>query len=305
MDTFQFTLELSDEYFSQLKAFKLSHPYKIGRCWFDPKAVTDRKIDININLEGISIAYSAKNQPVTDACTYKGVSTLIEANQGILIRVEQKGFLFLPVSKNGSDNENLMEILRFLSDKCKYIHKYGNLSLPGVPFRQKLLFRLRPKQGFYLNPHRPFLMMIPFLLVGLFISAMMINMIFERPEITKEEATSVISTYISCDPYMKKHRINSIDLVFSDAEELTVDGCCASKALLEQLQATPAGTKMNLLIHPVSKDILEIEVNGTRLLNFSDSLTKLRREAFGFLGLGIFMLIACIVAAHELLRKKQ
>lgn len=305
MDTFQFTLRLSDTYFSQLKALKLSQPYKIGRCWFDPKAVTDKKLDVNINSEGIRIAYRTKKHSVTDACTFMDVSTLIETKQGILIRVEQKGFLFLPVSENGADNENLMEILRFLSDKCKYIHKYANLSLPGVPFRKKFLFRVRPKQGFYLNPYKPFLMILPILLVGLFISVVMVSMIFQRPELTKEEATSLTATYLSCDPYMNKHKINSVDLVFSDAEELTIDGCCASKSLVEQLQATPAGTKMKLLIHPVSKEILEIEINGTRLLIFSESLTKLRREAFGFLGLGILMLISCIVVAYERLRKKQ
>lgn len=307
MDTFTFTLMLTDNYYQQLKKAKKSSISNTGRCWFDSNAVTDKKVHVTINQETISITYNTRKSTVQDCCSYGEVATLIETREGIFLRIEHKGFLFLPVSDNGLDNENLMSILRFLASHCRYVHKHGNLSLTNVSPLQKLIFRLRPSQGTRLDSNAPILFALPILLVSLFIGTIFCSMIFQRPEIAREEAISLTATYIQCDSAIRWswHRTRSIDLEFSNATEQTIDGCCSTKALLSELEALPAGTEMHLLIHPVSNDVLEIVANGNSLLEFSESIRKLRNETFGFFCLGLFLYVCGIFAALEAAREKR
>lgn len=306
MDTFQFTLTLSDHYFQRLKQAKKDHLLNIGRCWFDPDTVKGKEISVKIGPETISIAYSTKKTAVQDSCVYAEVTALIETKEGIFLRIVQKGFLFLPVSDNGTDNENLMKILTYLSSRCQYVHKYANLTLANVAPLQALLFRLRKNQGVKSHINISMLFAIPLLVISLFVGTIFCNILFQRPEINREEAISLTASYVECDPGMRRRsKIRFIDLKFSNSSEQTIDGCCCSELLLTELEALPAGTEMRLLIHPVSNDVLEITVEGKTLLDFSAALGKLRTEATLFFLLGLLIYSGGIAAVVEAAQKKR
>jgi hypothetical protein len=97
--------------------------------------------------------------------------------------------------------------------------------------------------------------------------------------------------------------LNDIDLNFRH-EVYTIDGSCTDHSLLEALQQIPMGTKMSLLLHPISRSVLQIEAEGEQYLAFSAAQEKLWRESLFFGVLGVFMYAGSGYLIWLLVRKK-
>jgi hypothetical protein len=132
-----------------------------------------------------------------------------------------------------------------------------------------------------------------------FVSKLSVNRI-----VPVEDAIAVTASYLDCDPAYGRGNIRFIDLEFTDYDELTIPGSCANKALEERLEAIPEGTKLHLLVHPKSGEVLQIEQDGEILLAFDNAQMRIRKDAVAFGVLGGFLYLCAGYLLVGLIRKK-
>ena len=101
-----------------------------------------------------------------------------------------------------------------------------------------------------------------------------------------------------------KHGVKYVNLEFQDADTQMVDSCCLGYGLEEKLENIPSGTQMQLLIHPDSGNVLQIQVEGETLLEFDYAQDQLWGEAMFFPILGVFMFVCASFLIYILIRKK-
>lgn len=130
------------------------------------------------------------------------------------------------------------------------------------------------------------------MIIGLFLGYVFLQMPGNNAKIPREEATHIVGTLQECDVNYQKGRIHSIGLTLSDIEKQFVHRVCATETLADTLCAIPENTEINLLVHPNSHSILEIQVDGKVLLEFDRSQELLANNAngFGILGIGMVAL---------------
>lgn len=83
-----------------------------------------------------------------------------------------------------------------------------------------------------------------------------------------------------------------------------MDDSCSTSALLEQLDGIPTGTQIHLMVHPKSKNVLQLDVNGNILLEFQDAQNRIWREALFFGVLGLLMYAAAVGLSVGMIHKK-
>ena len=146
--------------------------------------------------------------------------------------------------------------------------------------------------------------MIVLMCMLLFVGTVFTTGPLRNREIERDEALAVAGTFERVDPAYNKGNLKYIDLVFSDGEEQTIDGCCVRQGLEERLEQIPAGTQMRLLVHPKSNCVLQLEVNGQILLDFDNAQEYLWQEAMAFMWLGAFMYAVTVYFIVRMVRKK-
>ena len=147
------------------------------------------------------------------------------------------------------------------------------------------------------------------LLIGLalLMGTVFLSLPFRNHRIEESEAVAVTAEFCgyAIDKNLKSTSTQYIHLEFTDHDDLTVDGCCVKMDWVNKLDALPKGTSMRLLVHPRSRNVLQIEANGDTLLPFQDAQRSIRRESLAFAATGL-VVYACIGAfLINFLRRKR
>ena len=112
-----------------------------------------------------------------------------------------------------------------------------------------------------------------------------------------DEAQQVNAIFSSYKENKRRSHVKQIILRFDDYEQLYIDGVCINNELCDLISEIPSGTTLEMMVHPNSNKILEMETGSTKILEFYDSMQKLSSEASGFMYLGIFCYILSLMGA--------
>lgn len=99
----------------------------------------------------------------------------------------------------------------------------------------------------------------------------------------------------------RRHReLDNILIYFEDHERLMISNVLAHDALLEKLEAYPAGTVFDMHVQPNGTDIMTLSVAGADVLSYEAACRAITaNNAFGVI-LGVIMLPIAIYAAWSL-----
>lgn len=139
-------------------------------------------------------------------------------------------------------------------------------------------------------------------IAGLFVGTIFtVGMGYWNAAIEPEKAIAVTATYDGYEVHHGRRQIKAVDLLFTDHEELAIDGCCVTSDMLDTLAAFKKGTMLNMLVHPNGGDtLLSITADGETILAFEDALKRLTIERWGFFGLGVFCYLCAAGGAYYL-----
>ena len=304
MNDLELTIHLSDEYEEAFMRARTMTDLRKCRCWFDKTTVTDDQVAVKLTSNAILIRYHTSNGEIQDNCTYEGVLGVTELREGIMLRLSGKRLLFLPAVNDRRETELLMGALRKLEEHCKYIFKKAELDIHKAGLLAQFDFRLRPKQGYYMGDRYTNGAVLLLICATVFIATVFVSKLSVNRIVPVEDAIAVTASYLDCDPAYRRGSTRYIDLEFTDHEELTIPGICSNKAMVDRLDSIPEGTKLNLLVHPVSEDVLQIENDGELLMEFDYAQTRIWRDAVAFGVLGGFLYLCAGYLLVGVIRKK-
>lgn len=304
MDAVKLTIPLTEEYRKRLDEVRLSEDLRKCRAWTDLLAPAAESAEVELNGNYVLLKCNTLKGAVQDSCTYDGVLAVTEMKDGILLRLSHKRLLWLPIPENPRENELLMNAMMLLSKYCKYLFRTSRLKLKGVGIKQRIAFRFRSRQGYDTSNSLTKRIIISFICLSLFSAVAFVSEPFRNQKIDRENAIMLSAVFDSVDRVYGKHGVQYVNLQFQDAEAQSVAGCCLGYGLQEKLESIPSGTQMQLLIHPDSGNVLQIQVEGETLLEFDDAQDQLWREACFFPVLGVFMIVFAVFLIYILIRKK-
>ncbi len=96
----------------------------------------------------------------------------------------------------------------------------------------------------------------------------------------------------------KSVTIKEIAIDCANGERYFIDGVSVNEWVRDALAFFSPGDEVRLLIHPNRSTIVEFTTQSRVILEFDDTMEKLRGEANGFLGLGIFMYFSAAVGLY-------
>lgn len=152
----------------------------------------------------------------------------------------------------------------------------------------------------------PIWLSIALMVVGLVIGGLAaLYTPYANASVTLEEAVSVSGTLREARPtYTKKRRsiarykLNGILLYLDGQEEaLLIPRVIADEALVDSLVALPGGTQLELLLHPINRNVIALSARDEVLLAFEVGMSKLQIEARGSVLLGIPLLLLAVYGA--------
>ena len=304
MNDLELTIKLSNEYDTCIEHARTQADLRKCHCWFERKHAVDNEVKVLLTSYGIAIRYRTSKGMVQDQCIYGGVLAVTEMREGIMIRLSHKRILFLQAADNREDSEKLMYALSVLEERCSYVFKKSNLRIDKAGILSQIAFRLRKNQGYHDGSGYGNGALVLLICATIFIASVFVLQPVTNRQISKSEAIFLTATYSQCDPSSRRGQTKYVDLEFEDYEELTVDGCCASSDLLEQLDKLPPGTQMHLLVHPESENVLQLVANGEMVLEFHDAQNRIWREAVAFAVMGLFLYGVAVVLVIGMIRKK-
>lgn len=124
--------------------------------------------------------------------------------------------------------------------------------------------------------------------------------------ISRNEAVEATAAIRSVEAqYGRRHHLKEIRIEFQDHDPLMIDGSCADSELLEKLHRLPHGTVVKMSIHPESDTILEMQASNISLLEFDQSIERLRSESSAFMYLGMFCFAAALFGLIGLCTKRK
>lgn len=304
MENIHLTIWLTPGYRQCIEEIRDDPVLRKCRSWTDLVKITDGKAEVELTRDCIILKYHSPKGEARESCTYGGVLAVTERRDGILLRLSHKRLLFLPVSDDVRENERLIGAMVHLGGHCQYLFREGRMRLPGVGLGQKLRYHTRPRQGYDMRNPGVRGAIIVLICLTLFIATMFVKMPLEGRKIDVEEAVEFSGRYDASDPFNSRRSLRYIDIRFLDGQEYTVDGVCAGDGLQDKLEAIPRGTQMDLLLHPDSGTVLQIEAEGETLLAFDFAMQQTWRAAVVFAVMGVFLYLADIYLAVAMIRKK-
>lgn len=80
-----------------------------------------------------------------------------------------------------------------------------------------------------------------------------------------------------------------------------------NQTLAEKLGALPAGTELELLLHPEDEYVLGIYRDGVPMLGWQEAMQEIRDEdrAFSWMGIGLWVMSVVMFAAEKRAKKKK
>jgi hypothetical protein len=304
MNGVNLTIRLTEEYRERVNKARESEALRKCRSWVDLLEPTDENIEVELNDVCIILKCNTGKGLRQDSCTYDGVLAVTEMQDGILLRLSHKRLLWLPTSRDAQNNNALMDAMMLLGIHCKYHFRTARLKLKGVGIVRKIAFHTRIRQGLYTGDFYVKVAITVFLCLVFFVATVFVSQVFRNQKIQRQEAITFCAEFEKADPAFGKSTVKYIDLEFKNAEEQTIDGCCLGHGLQEKLERLPSGTQMQLLIHPDSGNVLQIQVADEILLDFDFAQERIWNEALCFMGLGILMYAIGIFLTVGAIRKK-
>ena len=136
------------------------------------------------------------------------------------------------------------------------------------------------------------------LIVGLIMGTVFtFGMKYWNVPITQDEAQQVTAVFLSYKETKRRGHTREIILRFDDHEQLYIDGACINNDLCDLISEIMPGITLEMMVHPNSNTVLEMEIGKTRVLEFHDSMQKLSSEASGCRYLGFFCYIMALMGA--------
>ena len=98
-----------------------------------------------------------------------------------------------------------------------------------------------------------------------------------------------------------------ISLLDEEGNRYGIHAANGDQALAERLKELPAGTELELLLHPQEEYVLGIYRDGTPLLGWQRAMQEIRDEERGFfwLGIGMWVCGAVIFITEKSAKKKK
>lgn len=138
------------------------------------------------------------------------------------------------------------------------------------------------------------------------------GMSYWNATVEPEDAIAVSATYDGYEIHYGRgkrssHRnnINTVDLLFTDYEQLTIDSSCINAGLLDRVYSLQKGDTLDMLVHPNGGDtLLSVTATGESILAYDDAMKMLSVERWGFFAIGLFCYLGAGVGAYYLIKRK-
>lgn len=116
-----------------------------------------------------------------------------------------------------------------------------------------------------------------------------------KPQDCERVSTQFVSYEKNYGRGKNSHHLHEIDIKCADGREYTIDGSCLSKEVISKVSALKKGDNITLLLHPKGDQIIEFCVNNSIIMEFDESMSRLRVESNGFFIFGIFLYGAAVL----------
>lgn len=149
----------------------------------------------------------------------------------------------------------------------------------------------------------PVWVLIPMLLIGLGGSILCVSMPWLHQPTPYEDTIPLSATITEVKGeyhHRKHHQLDAIHLYFEDHDPLRFDRILAHDALLEKLEAYPAGTIFDMRLEPNGIDVMTLSVDGVDVFTYEAACRAIRVNNALAIPLGIFFLVAAAYAAWSL-----
>ena len=121
--------------------------------------------------------------------------------------------------------------------------------------------------------------------------------------VERADARDLQAAYEGCEVHYR--RSTHVLLRFADYDgPLDVPTECVTQSLVEEIQSIPAGTVLELKLHPRSNVILELRSHGRTLLNFEETSARLNARVHSFRWLGLFTFLCAAFGAWKLWKRE-
>ena len=111
-----------------------------------------------------------------------------------------------------------------------------------------------------------------------------------------EQSECVRETAALEDWYVRGGRVREVVLRLSGGEKRRVDGSCVTQEMLEALESLHPGDEVRLRLHPRSRLVMELALEGRTLLRYAQACDALRGRARGYGLLGAICLLGAAYA---------
>ena len=147
----------------------------------------------------------------------------------------------------------------------------------------------------------PFWMAVFLLIVGVLLGTVFtFGQQYWNAQVTPDRCIEVQTRFLDYHEHrkIKSVRVYEISVDCENGERYFIDGVSVNERVRDALAFFSPGDEIRLLIHPNRSAIVELTTQSRVILAFDDTMAKLRGEANGFLGLGIFMYFSAAVGLY-------
>ena len=121
--------------------------------------------------------------------------------------------------------------------------------------------------------------------------------------VERADARDLQAVYDRCEVHYR--RSTHMLLRFTDYDKpLDVPTECVTPPLIEELRSIPAGTVLELKLHPRSNVILELRYHGRTLLHYEETSARLNARVHSFRWLGLFTFLCAAFGARKLWKRE-
>ena len=124
-------------------------------------------------------------------------------------------------------------------------------------------------------------------------------------QVEREELTAVTIRLDRC--VVVAGDFDRISLRDEDGNDYRIHASNGDEALARKLRELPAGTELQLLLHPEEEYVLGIYRDGTPMLGWQEAMQEIQDEdqAFSWLGIGVWILGVVMFVAEKRSKKKK
>ena len=298
------SIRVNEAYRQSLDRIKSVEGQRKCRSWIDLMEPVDGMAEVELTPKGILLRCKGKKGMLQESCTYDGVLGVTEWQEGIFLRLSHKRVLLIPVTDCPSHNRSVAQAMTILNGQCKYCFKRSNLSLKGLSPAERVGFRLRPRQGYSLSARGAKGYVIALIVCALLIGTVFVTEPLRHRKMEQADALTASGRVATVRIFYRRGHVQDGYLDLADGESYHISSVCLNKSLAQQL-AGLKGRQVQLLIHPKSGDVLQIEWEGEVLLEFHRAMERQWNNALGFTFLGVFMYTAGGYLIYELLFKEN